>query len=116
MTEPSFEGWAILELMGHRVRIGLVQEAEMFGVKMLRIDIPAGDGTVTEFYQPQVIYALRPVAEEIARAEAARYGDPRPVQPVEYRQLPSLGNGRHADTGDGALSEALDGDNDGMPF
>ena len=115
MTAASFDGWAILELMGHRIRIGLVQEAEMFGVKMLRIDIPAGDGTVTEFYQPQVIYALRPVAEEIARTEAARYGDPRPVRPIEYQQLPSPGNGRIADGG-GAFGDARDGDSDGRPF
>ena len=115
MTTASFERWAFREMMGHRVRIGLVQEVEMFGVKMVRIDIPAGDSTITEFYHPQAIYALRPVSEEIARAEAARYGDPRPVQPVEYRQLPSLGNGRHADNG-AAFGDARDGNDDDMPF
>jgi hypothetical protein len=36
----GYEGWAIVELMGHRQRAGYVKEAEMFGAKMLRLDIP----------------------------------------------------------------------------
>lgn len=80
-----YEGWAILELMGHRRRAGRVAEVEMFGGKLLRIDIPAGDGEVTEFYGASSIYSLRPASEEVARRTAAGLGDPRPIQPVEYR-------------------------------
>lgn len=50
MSTVAHDGWAILELMGHRER-----------------------------------YSLRPVAEEIAHDRIRRYGDPRPVRPVEYR-------------------------------
>ena len=85
MDTVAFEGWAFLELMGHRQRIGYVREAEMFGGKLLRIDIPAEGGDVTEFYGCSSIYAMRPCSEEIARNAAKHYGDPRPVRPLDYR-------------------------------
>jgi hypothetical protein len=81
----AYEGWAILELMGHRQRVGMVHEVEMFGGKLLRIDIPTEGGDVTEFYGCSSIYAMRPLSEEVARDYARRYGDPRPVRPIEYR-------------------------------
>ncbi len=81
----AYEGWAILELMGHRQRIGHVSEIEAFGGKLLRIDIPTEAGDVTEFYGCSSVYSLRPVSEAIARDQAKRYGDPRPVRPVDYR-------------------------------
>lgn len=80
--------WAIVELMGHRQRAGLCKEVEMFGAKMLRIDIPAGEDFVTEFYGGSSIYALRPAAEDVARRFAVQVGDPRPVAPVSYRLPP----------------------------
>ncbi len=85
MSEVAFEGWAMLELMGHRRRIGFIKEVEMFGGKLLRIDIPVEGGDVTEFYGCSSVYALRPVSEEVARDAAKRGSDPRPVRPVDYR-------------------------------
>lgn len=88
MTElphQSFEGWAMVELMGHRQRIGFVREVEMFGGKLLRIDIPIEGGDVTEFYGCSSVYSLRPCSEEIAKDAVKRHGDPRPVRPVDYR-------------------------------
>lgn len=38
MSEPAFEGWAIVELMGHRRLAGFVREVSMFGASMLRLD------------------------------------------------------------------------------
>ena len=35
----TYEGWAILECMGHRERPGYVKEVELAGGKLLRIDI-----------------------------------------------------------------------------
>ncbi|MEW9304701.1 hypothetical protein [Labrys neptuniae] len=84
-TTPAFSSWAKLELMGHRTRVGFVQEVEMFGGKLLRIDIPANGGDVTEFYGCSSVYALSPVSEEIARDYMKRCSDPRPVRPMEYR-------------------------------
>lgn len=84
----AFEGWAILELMGHRQRGGYVKDVEMFGGKMLRIDIPVnGDTTVTEFYGGSAVYALRPCTEEIVRKHVSQSyeGDPRPVRALDYK-------------------------------
>lgn len=86
ISAPAFKGWAILELMGHRQRAGIVEEVEMAGGKLLRIDIPTEGGDVTEFYGASAIYALRPCSEEIARRMSNGYHDPRPVRPVEYRE------------------------------
>ncbi|WP_128292039.1 MULTISPECIES: hypothetical protein [Afifella] len=84
--DTAYEGWAALELMGHRRRVGYVREVEAFGGKLLRIDIPVeGAEDVTEFYGCTSLYALRPVSEEIARDYAKASGDPRPVRPVAYR-------------------------------
>lgn len=80
----------MLELMGHRRRVGWVQEVEMYGGKTLRIDIPAEGGDITEFYGTTSIYALRPVAEDVARDAAARCVASRPVRPVDYRALPQV--------------------------
>lgn len=40
MPDETFEGWAILELMGHRRLAGYVREVEVAGAGMLRLDIP----------------------------------------------------------------------------
>jgi hypothetical protein len=85
----AYEGWALLELMGHRQRVGRVSEVEAYGGKLLRIDIPAatedGEPFTTEFYGATSVYSLRPLSEAIARDHAKRNADPRPIQPLEYR-------------------------------
>lgn len=82
----AFDGWAIVELMGHRIRAGRVREVEIAGGKMIRVDIPTDGGDVTEFYATAALYSLRPCTEEIARREVSGYNDPRPVRPVDYRE------------------------------
>lgn len=90
MADTAFAGWAILELMGHRRRVGYCEEVEIAGGKMLRIDIHGKDDTVlSEFYGSSAIYALRPVSEEVAR-DASRNQDVRPVRPAEYGERPQL--------------------------
>lgn len=94
--EPTFEGWAIVELMGHRVRAGRVRPVELFGTKMLRIDVPNGDddaaGYETQFYAGQALYALTPTDEATARRRASLYR-PAPVS----RQLSLTGPGDDVD-------------------
>lgn len=94
MSAP-YEGWAILELMGHRQRVGRISEVEAYGGKLLRIDIPAEGGDVTEFYGASSVYSMRPITEEIARDAAKRAGDIRPVRPVEYRIADQTGDPSH---------------------
>ncbi len=82
----AFEGWAILELMGHRRLGGYVTEEEHFGAALLRIDVPREDGEAsTQFYSPSALYCLTPTSEEIARAVAKRE-QPEPVHRWELPQ------------------------------
>lgn len=92
-----FEGWAILELLGHRQRPGFVAEVEIAGSKMLRVDVPIGtdtagqDVTLTEYYAGAAVYALRPCTEAVARDHVNRYmDDPRPVKPLDFRERAAL--------------------------
>lgn len=78
-TEP-FEGWVILELMGHRRLAGRLSEAQIAGRSFLRIDLPGPrDEETTQFYAPSAVYAITPTTEETARQVAA-LGRPAPVQ------------------------------------
>lgn len=83
--KATFEGWAILELMGHRVLGGRVSQEEIFGRAMIRIDVPevndAGEaiGThATQYYSPEAMYALTPTTEAVA-TRLARQRKPAPV-------------------------------------
>lgn len=85
----SFEGWAVLELMGHRRMGGYVREAALAGGSFLRIDVPEDDAgkPFTQFYPPASVYCLTPCSEEAARG-VARINRPEPVHAYELRQLP----------------------------
>lgn len=90
MATSAFEGWAILELMGHRRLGGYVQEATIAGGTFLRIDVPAeqeGTKPATQFYSPSSVYCLTPTTEETARA-LAKLAQPAPVQRWELPRLP----------------------------
>jgi hypothetical protein len=75
----GFEGFAILELMGHRKLAGRLSEQEIAGQAFVRIDLPGEAGDVaTQFYSAAAVYAITPTTEEIARAVAGTY-QPTPV-------------------------------------
>lgn len=80
----AYEGWAVLEVMGHRRLAGYVTEVTQFGARMIRIDVPAEDDgqPVTQFYGGPSIFCVSPVSEESARA-VARYCHPAPVHQYE---------------------------------
>jgi hypothetical protein len=112
MTEKTetFEGWAILELMGHRRLAGFVREQEIAGAGMLRIDVP-GEGEevhATQFYPPSSLYCLTPVTEDMARAIAARN---RP-EPVQRWELPVA---REPERRNEFEEEPFDEDDEGFP-
>jgi hypothetical protein len=85
--ESVSEGWAILELMGHRRLGGYLSEVSVAGSAMVRIDIPhpqvLGEISATQFYAGQAIYAITPTTEEVARAIAS--GAPAPVSRWDLR-------------------------------
>lgn len=70
-TAPVEAMWAVLELMGHRVMAGRVSEVEMFGRKLIRIDVPVVDAegafagrAETHYHSPDALYGLHPTTEE----------------------------------------------------
>jgi hypothetical protein len=82
MPDP-YEGWAIIELMGHRRLAGHVTEQQIAGAGFLRLDVHDSDGTVaTQFYSPSSVYCLTPTTEDIARSLAAKLR-PAPVHRFE---------------------------------
>ena len=105
----AWEGWVIMELMGHRRLAGLLSEEEIAGVGFLRLDIPGGNGTgATQYYRPGVVYGITPTTEATAR-EVAAIGRPAPVQRWE---LPASSS--HRDEPSGYLGGA--DDDGGEPF
>lgn len=81
MAETAFEGWAILELMGHRKLGGYVREQNVAGAGFIRIDVPLARGegnAATQFYAPGALYCLTPTTEDVARRFAAGC-QPEPV-------------------------------------
>lgn len=73
---PVLEFWARVELMGHRVRYGHVREVDMFGAKLMQVEVHNSLGVTTEFYGGSSIYCVRPIAEEEARRLAEPYRPP----------------------------------------
>lgn len=93
----AYEGWAIVEIMGHRRIAGRVSEVEMYGTRMLRVDVPAGGDDpagvdyVTQFYSGSAIYCVTPATEETARKASAACES---VQPIKTWEMPALGVGK----------------------
>lgn len=82
----GFAEWAIVELMGHVKMAGYVTEAELFGSKLARIDIPGPDDKfVTQYFGGSSVYRITPTTEEIARA-VAKHNSPAPVHRWELAQ------------------------------
>lgn len=101
-SETPFEGWAILELMGHRRLAGYLQEATLAGGSFIRIDIAEesiddipevlqdvrpSDANATQFYSPAAVYCITPTTEAMARA-VSRGNKPAPVQRWELESAP----------------------------
>lgn len=99
MPEPQQElqdlGWCIVELMGHSKLGAKVREAALFGVVLLRADIPVQvpegepEKWMTQFCGGGAIFRLTPTTEELARAIAYRYTQP-PVS--RYELMPAREN------------------------
>jgi hypothetical protein len=86
----GFEGWAIVELMGHRRIAGYVKEETIAGAGLLRVDIPNGKKTVmTQFYHPSSLYCLTPTTEATAR-KVALASLPIPVTHWELKAAPDI--------------------------
>ena len=69
------EGFAIIEQMGHKRLVGRVSEAEVCGVKMLRVETLTEPPEV-QIVHPQTFYAITPCTEEQARRAGEWIGSP----------------------------------------
>jgi len=80
-AEPA-PSWAVVEIFGHRRHVGLVSEVEQYGAKMLRIDVPAADGSIeaTLFYGGAAIFSVVPVTAEFAKTELGRMRGREPTR------------------------------------
>lgn len=97
--QQAFEGWVILELMGHRRLAGHLSEARIAGAPFLRLDVPApGDDpdavTASQFYAPAAVYCVTPCDEGTARRVA---GHAQPA-PVSRWELPAPDDDREEGT------------------
>lgn len=78
----DFEGWAILELMGHRKLGGFVR---MNG-PLIRIDVhDESKPVMTQWYGAHSLYCLTPTTETVAKRLTASAYRPEPVTPYELR-------------------------------
>lgn len=80
-ASERFEGWCILEIMGHQTFAGFVSERAIAGAGMLQIDVPAVDDrhpAFTKLFAPSAIYGITPTTEAHAREAAAQIRQ-RPV-------------------------------------
>ena len=75
--------WAIVELMGHVKLAGKITEEEKFGTKMGRLDIPDGDGFVTQLFGGSSVYRITIVTEAVAR-QVVKSHAPAPVSPWDF--------------------------------
>ena len=73
--------YARVELMGHRQRVGQIQEVTRFGAALLRVDFydSETDALATEFYGGSSIYCLSPCSKAVVDAwveRQKRYREP----------------------------------------
>jgi len=88
-ADNGYQGWAILELMGHRKLAGRVCEATVGSAPLLRIDVFDGDDeapSLTQFYSPGAIYCITPANEDLCRKFAAGFAP----GPVSHYELPEV--------------------------
>jgi len=85
-SEGLFEGWVILELLGHRKLGGYLKEVSIAGASFLRLDVISdqGESVATQFYSSSAVYCITPVGKELAIAFGAKN---QPV-PVTRWELP----------------------------
>lgn len=79
--QKTFEGWAVVELMGRNMIAGYVSEQVIAGAAMLRVDVPATASLppFTKFVGGSAIYGITPTTQEIAERQA-RALEVRPFQ------------------------------------
>lgn len=88
MQSESFECWAIVELFGHNKIAGKVSEQTIGGSNMVRVDVPDTKAApaFTRFLHVNAIYAINPVAQDIATGYAERI-QVKPIESYDAREV-----------------------------
>lgn len=60
----AFEGWADLELMGHRTRVAYVKPVELAHRGFLELTWKVGERGFREIYSPSAVFCLTPLESE----------------------------------------------------
>jgi hypothetical protein len=127
-TTQKFEGWAVVEMLGHKQLAGMVTEQVLAGAALIRVDVPEtthshdvsgfGGRTVTvkpaytKFIGVGSIYCITPCTEETCRRAATvleRWNDPIPVQ---LPQLLTAGASVAGSSDDSTDADVVDDDID----
>lgn len=85
--KKTFAEWALVELMGRQRIVGMVTEQVIAGAAMLRVDVPdvtTGETAFTRFYGGSAIYAINPIAKEVA-LKMLEQVDAAPIKSWELR-------------------------------
>lgn len=88
-TREAFEGWAFLELMGHRKLAGYLSEASVGGASMLRIDVPSAceNGASASWCPEHGTCSCPPGADRDSpdcALHSAKSEHPKPVQATQF--------------------------------
>jgi len=103
MSESSFEGWAVVEVMGHNQYAGHVKAEEFAGCNFIRVDVPEVNGRpgFSKLLGTASIYAITPCTEAVARRANEQYYR-QPLALVDLRpQLQPAGTDEPPDDDDG---------------
>jgi len=73
-ADESYEGWAIVELFGHRVIPSYVKPVAMYGGTMAKVDTrDTHDPPIVQYYGASAIYCVTPSTEEEVRRRNRPY-------------------------------------------
>lgn len=116
VEKERMEQFAVIELLGHRKIVGLVQESDIAAKNLLRVDVLDAAGKIdrTEYIGTNSIYCLTIVSKEAAIAIAAQ-NVPLPAWAWNLPAAPQLTTGVPDDNDayeEGCYSE----DDDDTPF
>lgn len=94
MMTHTFEGWAVVEIIGCGVRAGRVT---MDDSQIIRIDVPVKDGDkmlcLIEYYGRAAVHSMIPCTEEAANKMAAKYLDRLLRSGAEFSRVEIQGDG-----------------------
>lgn len=74
-TDPPFDEWGIVEVMGHQAYAGRITSQTIAGASFVRVDVPQTERSpgFTKLLGTTAIFAITPTTKEIAEQAAANH-------------------------------------------